>query len=722
MADVTLTLKADTGNYVKDVRAAQKATQDLYTTTEKGRRREKGLIEDIEGELKRLQEVRRKAFTVEEIEKYNRKIQEAKKDLEEYEKAGIKVKDTTETLTKSIGKWILSLGGATAILHKLKEAFLETTAGINAFNTASAVTKTVLNDIVTTGTISIATIRQSIATQKVLNDLRVEEYAEGIKVSKLNIKYQENYVKALDQTLSKEEKLTAVNNALEAHNEKIDIQVEHLKEQAGAVKQLIDKTTVPSEKMVGEYAKLIEEINNLEAERDASTKRLQSRRSGILQEEIEAEKKWRKDLHDNLNKMLDDYNKEQLEKQQKYNDAVKKLQDDYDKSVIESLTGEDKLKAQRDYQIKQLKLFRDELDALGELTPEIISQLETLASNIYKEFAKQMVAVGKLSDSEKQAVSDALLQSLPDLAGIQKSYIKTLDRNEEFDFNLWDKLGFSDEDIESVKESLGDAFGEIEQALNDYYEIEFENAERHRELLDTRVSETQQALDDEIELYKAGYASNVDAKKKELEELQKARDVALAEEEKAKKRQMIIEAALQAASLASAVANLFSKETRKLGLPGLITAGIGVASMLVSFAASVAKIKTATAAYELAEGGSGSDTGMITGKRHSQGGERFLDHVEVERGEAWGVLSRPASEKYGKVFHEMVSSFNKDEMPSFMPVTNQVRVENSGPNSRLDKVNSSINKLNQSILTQTQVSLYGNRKVIKKGNKVRIVG
>ena len=27
---------------------------------------------------------------------------------------------------------------------------------------------------------------------------------------------------------------------------------------------------------------------------------------------------------------------------------------------------------------------------------------------------------------------------------------------------------------------------------------------------------------------------------------------------------------------------------------------------------------------------------MITGKRHSQGGERFLDHVEVESGEAWG--------------------------------------------------------------------------------------
>ena len=185
---------------------------------------------------------------------------------------------------------------------------------------------------------------------------------------------------------------------------------------------------------------------------------------------------------------------------------------------------------------------------------------------------------------------------------------------------------------------------------------------------------------------------------------------------------MIIEAALQAASLASAVANLFSKETRKLGVAGVITAGIGVASMLVAFASSVAKIKGATAAYQLAEGGSGSETGMITGKRHAQGGERFLDHVEVESGEAWGVLSRPASEKYGKVFHELVNSFNKDEMPQFAPVSNNVRVENSGPNSRLDRVISEQRKLNESLMRQSVITQVGGKKVIKTGNKVRIVG
>jgi hypothetical protein len=113
---------------------------------------------------------------------------------------------------------------------------------------------------------------------------------------------------------------------------------------------------------------------------------------------------------------------------------------------------------------------------------------------------------------------------------------------------------------------------------------------------------------------------------------------------------------------------------------------------------------------------------MITGKRHSQGGERFLDHVEVESGEAWGILSRPASEKYGKVFHELVNSFNKDEMPQFAPVSNNVRVENSGPNSRLDRVISEQRKLNESLMRQSVITQVGGKKVIKTGNKVRIVG
>lgn len=404
---------------------------------------------------------------------------------------------------------------------------------------------------------------------------------------------------------------------------------------------------------------------------------------------------------------------------EKYYQKLLQLQDEYDKAIIESLTGEDKLKAVRDYELKQIELFRSEIEALGELTPEMQSQLEYLAQRIHETFKEAMLQYSKVTPEQQDAISKALLSGV-DLPGIQKSFIKTFE-GDQFDFSLWDKLGFSEEDIEELKEKLGDAFDEIGDTLQDYYDAEFENAQRHREILDQRVSETQRAVEAEIELYKAGYASNVDAKKKELEDVQKARDKALAEEEKAQKRQLVIESALQAAALASAVANLFSKETKKLGLLGVVSAGIGVASMLVSFASSIAKINSATS-YKLAEGGSGSDTGVVTGKRHSQGGERFTDHIEVEGGEAWGVLSRPATQKYGEVFHEMVSSFNKDKMPSFVPVSNSIMVENNGPNTRLDKVIKEQRRLNEAILSQPQVSISGSKKIVKQGNKIRIVG
>jgi len=140
------------------------------------------------------------------------------------------------------------------------------------------------------------------------------------------------------------------------------------------------------------------------------------------------------------------------------------------------------------------------------------------------------------------------------------------------------------------------------------------------------------------------------------------------------------------------------------------------------FGAFAAAKTQASSATKLAEGGSGSDTGVVTGKRHSQGGERFTDHIEVEGGEAWGVLSRPATQKYGEVFHEMVSSFNKDKMPSFVPISNSIMVENNGPNTRLDKVIKEQRRLNEAILSQPQVSISGSKKIVKQGNKIRIVG
>jgi len=719
--EVELVIKADTSQYVKGIKDAQKATEDLYTTTVKGQQRQKGLIEDLKETITGYQRSLEKAMKEETITKYNRKIAEANMELKRYQELGVKAEKSTESLTASIGKWALSLGGAAMILNKLKDAFLQTTAGINIFNHITNLANTALNDFVTTGRISVSTLKQSAETQKVLNALRLEEYLDGVKLSKLNITYQENYVKALDQTLSKEDKLKAIDAALAAHNEKINIQIEHATKQAEAIRKQIDNTTVPSEKMVAQYAKLIADINNLEAERDASTKRLQSRRSGIIQEEIEKEKKQAEDLNDYLVFLDEEYTKKVKEEEEKkakikeeFLGMFKQLQDDYDKAQIASLTGVDKLRAEREFALKQLDIRKKQMQELGTLTPEMEDLFRKMGELVQKAFVD-----GMTEEIPAKVATEDLLSNYADSLkeGIQGFKVENKPK-EEGDSSIWSLLGINPDDekgqkaIEAFKQIADTTVNVLEETFARRVEI----AQRERELLDTQIAESQRALEMEQQLAEEGYANNVALKQKELDKLKKQREKALLEEEKAIKKQQQLETIMQVASLITAAAQTF----KVLNGPLLPLGIAAVAAMFVAFASAKA---SAAAATKLAEGGSGSDVGMITGRSHGAGGERFLDHVEVERGEIFGVLSRKASDKYGQVFHEMVSSFNRDEMPNFIapPISNSVRIENSGPNSRLDRVIKEQEKMNVQ-LKQGQLITSGNKRIIKSGNKIRIVG
>ena len=142
--------------------------------------------------------------------------------------------------------------------------------------------------------------------------------------------------------------------------------------------------------------------------------------------------------------------------------------------------------------------------------------------------------------------------------------------------------------------------------------------------------------------------------------------------------------------------------------------------MFAAFAA--AKLKAAAAA-KLAEGGAGTETGMITGRSHAQGGERFLDHVEVERGEMWGVLSKRATAKYGKQFGQIVTSFNKDQIPvaQMADVNNNILIDVSQTNERLDRVQNELIKLNQHFGNDIQIRETPTVRIEKKGNRTRII-
>jgi hypothetical protein len=716
MAEVELILKADNSQYVSKVREAQKATQDLHNSAAKGQQREKGLIQDIEDELTKLQQKQKEAFTTKDIEKYNQKIAEAKKDLKEYNELGLKTEKTTDSLSKSITKWALSIGGAAMILKKLGDAFKETIVGMNLFNQVGTITKTILNDIVTGAGFSIQRIMDVVKAQKILNDLRVEEYFDQVKISKLNNEYQKQYTEAINQNSTKIEQLQAIDKALKAHNDAIDIEVEHTKKAIEAYRKLtLDNKG--NEAYLKQYMALLAKLEDLDAQRDASTKRLNSRRSGIEKSFFDDIFTATKGMSEAVTKWEEDYDAERLKRQQEYQQASLKLLDDHEKSVIDSLTGDKKLEAERKYAIKQIKEFMAQLAKLGTVTGEQKQMLQVMVDNVWGNYFEELAdgAKTKKPTAEQQkAISKALLGNMPTLEGIQKSYINTTPGSEPQEFSFWNLLGLNPDEEEDQKmiDALQKSADKVQEIFIDILDQRVEFAQRERELLDTRISETQRELELEAGLMQEGYANNLTARKAYLEQLKVERDKALAEEEKAIRQQQAVAKLLQTMNLLSSVSEILKSATKK-GLVGLALAPFAIATLWAIWA----KAKSSTTM--LAEGGSGT----VTGRRHSEGGERFLDHVEIEQGERWGVLSRRASGKYGDMFSDMVSSFNKDQMPQFITptTTNMVRVDNNGPNSRLDRVIKEQEKMNTQ-LRQGQLYTVGNKRIIKSGNKTRIIG
>jgi hypothetical protein len=705
--DVTLVLKADNSQYVNKIKEAQNANQKLYDTSVAGEKREKGILQEIEDRLTSLQKKRQAAFSYEDIAKYNQKIAETKQHLQEYEQAGMKADKQTQALTQSIGKWVLTLGGAAAILTKLKDAFMQLTVGINTFNTIGAATDQVLSNIVRGTSNWNRGVTEAIRIQGIFNDLRVEEYKDAYESQKKETEFQRKWSESLDAELSAKEKIIKIDEALAAHNEAINIRMEHaIKERDANIAAFLNSGT---EKFYKAAWASKQQIEALDEERYNSTKRLIRQKSTLeKQEHDEMMKRWFDEI-DEQNKVYD----KQLDIQKKYQDLSLKLLDDYDKSNIESLKGTAKLAAQRDFGLKQIKEFKDQLAAVGTVTEEQYAIFSKLWDNVWKSYTDSMVKEVHVTPEQRSAISKALLEGIPTADEIQK-YSGNTTKGTKPASTIWELIGIDPESEEGKKqvEAINKAVDTTKKALDDIFSKRIEDTQRQRELLDTQISEAESALNTEVELYKAGYASNVDAKKKEIETLKKQREEALKNEEKAIRAQRALDTVTQVSSLITASADIF-KSFAKIPVVGVPLAIGMIATMFGAFAA--AKIKASSSAG-FAKGGW---TGEGGDKDHT--GERVAG---VVHGEEYVVKRGPAHR-----FREVLEAINKDDRrlvinrfeklkPDLSGGTtiNQVTVENEGPNKRLDQL-IQLNKKR----SKEEVFELGNQTIIHKGLTTRTI-
>lgn len=379
--EVELVLVANNKDAVKGVRELASESQKLYTNNEKQQKRQVGLIADIEKELGKLQTAQKNALTIEHIEKYNRKIAEAKQALDEYNKAGLKAQEQTESNIQKIGKWAAGLGLIATLLNELKKSFADTVLGINAITQAQELWAQMTYNVVTANGALNTSLVSSIAIGKQINELRKKERGDIVSIAKLQKDYNELYFAASDRRKTDIERIQLLDQATLAHNAAVDLEIDNLKEQQLIVaQQLVNRPK--SNKLLDEEARLNVAIQNAEASRFQGLKRLEGLRTGMIQEGIDREKKAQEDLAEDKKKIQEDSlkvvqkNEEEAlafekkmrrERERLGLDEMQRLEKEYkDKKKLE----EDKVKNQIDIEKKYYEWFWEQSDKVDKANKE----------------------------------------------------------------------------------------------------------------------------------------------------------------------------------------------------------------------------------------------------------------------------------------------------------------------------------------------------------------
>lgn len=220
-------------------------------------------------------------------------------------------------------------------------------------------------------------------------------------------------------------------------------------------------------------------------------------------------------------------------------------------------------------------------------------------------------------------------------------------------------MGFDDKGIQA----WNDACSQVINNLQEIAQAEVDVAQAAVDAAEKRVEAAQSAYDAEVEGRNNGYANQVATKKKELQQEKKNQQEKQKLLEQAQKRQEAINTVVQASSLITASANIWSAMS---GVPiiGPALALAAIATMWTSFATAKVKAKQATAATDQEYGEGGLE--FLEGGSHASGNDIDLHqknsegkNMRAEGGEAMAIINKRNTRKYKRVLPDIVDSLNK---------------------------------------------------------------
>jgi hypothetical protein len=220
-------------------------------------------------------------------------------------------------------------------------------------------------------------------------------------------------------------------------------------------------------------------------------------------------------------------------------------------------------------------------------------------------------------------------------------------------------MGFDDDGIKAWNAACSQVISNLQEIA----QAEVDVAQAAVDAAEKRVEAAQSAYDAEVEGRNNGYANQVATKKKELQQEKKNMQQKQKLLEQAQKRQEAINTVVQASSLITASANIWSSMS---GIPiiGPALALAAIATMWTSFAVAKVKAKQATAAANQEYGEGGLE--FLEGGSHASGNDIDLHqknsegkNMRAEGGEAMAIINKRNTRKYRRVLPDIVDSLNK---------------------------------------------------------------
>lgn len=220
-------------------------------------------------------------------------------------------------------------------------------------------------------------------------------------------------------------------------------------------------------------------------------------------------------------------------------------------------------------------------------------------------------------------------------------------------------MGFDDDGLQA----WNDAVSQVVSNLQEIAQAEVDIAQAAVDAAEKRVEAAQTAYDAEVEGRNNGYANQVATKKKELQQEKKNMQEKQKLLEQAQKRQEAINTVVQASSLITASANIWSSMS-SIPIIGPSLALAAIATMWTSFAVAKVKAKQATRAANQEYGEGGLE--FLEGGSHASGNDIDLHqrnsegrNMRAEGGEAMAIINKRNTRKYKRVLPDIVNSLNK---------------------------------------------------------------